>query len=99
MQSIAQLLMMLLKYPSRDAHINRPITIKLINRMHISLNSIMCQKISISDCKNEKSLSKDEAQSRKKFDMHDMARLMMRKQVKRTPKHEYPFTHIPILIT
>ena len=99
MQITAQLLTMLLKYPLRDAHINGPMTITLINRMHVLLNSIMCQQISISDCKNEKSLSKDEARSRKKLDMHDLARLMMLKQVMRTPKHVYPFTHIPILIT
>ena len=59
----------------------------------------MSQWISLSDCKNEKSLSKNGAQSPKKLDMHDLARLMMWKQVKRTPKHVYPFTHIPNLIT
>lgn len=62
MQNIAQLLTMLLKYPPTDAHIN--ITMKLMNKMYILWNSIMCQQISLSDCKNEKSLSKDRAQSR-----------------------------------
>ena len=50
--------------------------------MYILLNSIMSQWISLSDCKNEKSLSKNGAQSPKKLDMHDLARLMMWKQVK-----------------
>ena len=31
--------------------------------------------------------------------MHDLTRLMMRKQVKRAQKCVYPFTHIPILVT
>ena len=43
-------------------------------------------------------MSKDGAQSPKKLDMHDLARLMMWKQAKRTLKHVYPFTHVPNLI-
>ena len=54
-----------------DAHIN--ITMKLINKIYILLNSIMCQWISQSDYKNEKSLSKNGAQSPKKMAMHDLA--------------------------
>ena len=49
---------------------------KSTNKMYILLNSIMCQLISLPDCKNEKSLSKNGAQSPKKLDMHDLARLM-----------------------
>ena len=53
------------------AHIN--ITMKSINKMCILLNSIMCQWISLSDCKNEKSSSINGAQSPKKLDMHDLS--------------------------
>ena len=58
-----------------DAHIN--ITMKLTYKMYNLLNSIMCQWISPLGCKNDKSLSKNGAQSPKKLDMHDLAGLMM----------------------
>ena len=85
MQNIAQLLTMLLKYPPTDAHIN--ITMKLMNKMYILWNSIVSVDFSI------------RLQKRSLCPKTELNPEMMRKQVKRTPKHVYPFTHIPILIT